>query len=209
MPFARLFVTFSEQHGPSRPSDLLDLGAIRTSDPCSNERDHLLRIEVDVSPVTISIVSAFAAVFASIIGPVVTLVVAKRQFGANVLSTNRQKWIENFRDCLAEFIALMTRAALLKAESRPKPASSNESAVSGPAIGDIAERLMLSYAQLSLLAKDDDSTHHQLLQLARQALQSLHSEDTAVHDLERDIIGLTTIGRAIIRSEWARVKQGS
>ena len=38
----------------------------------------------------ISLVSAATALVASIIGPVVTLSVAKRQFNATVLSANRQ-----------------------------------------------------------------------------------------------------------------------
>jgi hypothetical protein len=68
-----------------------------------------------MSPLTISVISAVTALIASILGPIVTLTVARRQFNANVLSSNRQKWIESFRDRLAEFIALMTSVSILKA----------------------------------------------------------------------------------------------
>jgi len=48
----------------------------------------------------ISVISACTALVASIVGPFVTLAVARRQFNATVLSANRQKWIEASRDLL-------------------------------------------------------------------------------------------------------------
>jgi len=43
-----------------------------------------------MDPVLIGVISACTALVASIIGPIVTLTVAKRQFNATVLSANRQ-----------------------------------------------------------------------------------------------------------------------
>jgi len=60
-----------------------------------------------MDPLLISLVSACTALVASIVGPLVTLTVAKRQINANVLSANRQKWIENLREALAELISLL------------------------------------------------------------------------------------------------------
>jgi hypothetical protein len=50
-----------------------------------------------MDPLLISLVSACTALVASVAGPLVTLAVARRQFNANVLSANRQKWIEALR----------------------------------------------------------------------------------------------------------------
>lgn len=50
-----------------------------------------------MDPLLISLVSACTALVASVVGPFVTLAVAKRQFNATVLSANRQKWIETLR----------------------------------------------------------------------------------------------------------------
>ena len=55
----------------------------------------------------LSLISACTALVASIAGPFVTLIVAKRNFNATVLSANRQKWIESLRDMLAELISLL------------------------------------------------------------------------------------------------------
>ena len=63
---------------------------------------------------TVGFISAITALVASIIGPAVTLVVAKRQFNANVVSANRQKWIDALREQLAELIALISSAMVTK-----------------------------------------------------------------------------------------------
>lgn len=55
-----------------------------------------------MDPLVISAISAATALVASILGSIVTIRVAKRQFNANVLSANRQKWIEMLRDIVAE-----------------------------------------------------------------------------------------------------------
>jgi hypothetical protein len=57
-----------------------------------------------MDPLLISLVSACTALVASIVGPFVTLAVARRQFSATALSANRQKWIESLRDMLAHAI---------------------------------------------------------------------------------------------------------
>src|SRR4029453_12447975 len=64
----------------------------------------------------ISLVSACTALVASIVGPLVTLAVARRQFNATVLSANRQKWIETLRDALAELISLFVAALVIKTQ---------------------------------------------------------------------------------------------
>jgi len=73
-----------------------------------------------MDPLLISLVSACTALVASIVGPIVTLTVARRQFSANVLSANRQKWIETLRDMLAELISLMVAVLVVKAGWKDK-----------------------------------------------------------------------------------------
>ena len=55
---------------------------------------------MEITPI-VTLVSASTALVASIIGPIVTLTVARRQYNATVISTSRQKWIEALRDTLA------------------------------------------------------------------------------------------------------------
>jgi len=73
-----------------------------------------------MDPVLISLISASTALVASVIGPFVTLTVAKRQFNATVLSANRQKWIETLRDSLAELASLLVTALVVKSKWKDK-----------------------------------------------------------------------------------------
>ena len=72
---------------------------------------------VDAAPV--SLISAFTALVASIAGPFVTLYVARTQMRVTVRSANRQRWIEEFRELIAQFcseiaIAAQNRESMVK-----------------------------------------------------------------------------------------------
>ncbi len=51
-------------------------------------------------------ITALIALVAVVVGPLVMLKIADRQIRAQVLSANRQKWIDDLRCDLAEIIAL-------------------------------------------------------------------------------------------------------
>src|SRR5215467_2015587 len=64
----------------------------------------------------IGMVSACTALVAWIVGPIVALNVAKRQFSATAITSNRHKWIETLRDELAELISLLATALIVKSK---------------------------------------------------------------------------------------------
>ena len=57
-------------------------------------------MEIDSN--TLALVSACTALVASVAGPSVQLLIARRQINANLISANRQKWIEALRDLISE-----------------------------------------------------------------------------------------------------------
>src|ERR1700733_14798619 len=63
----------------------------------------------------IGFISACTALIATIIGPYVAMKTAKSQINANVLSTNRAKWIETMRDLIASTISQLTAYMILRA----------------------------------------------------------------------------------------------
>ena len=72
-----------------------------------------------IDPVLVSLVSAATALVASITGPAVTLYIGRAQIRAAVLSANRQKWIDGFRDTVASFcsqiaVAVQVRDRIVK-----------------------------------------------------------------------------------------------
>jgi hypothetical protein len=61
--------------------------------------------------------SACTALIATIVGPLVALSVARRQFIAPVVSGNRRRWIENLRNELADIQTIVKLGqAILKRE---------------------------------------------------------------------------------------------
>jgi hypothetical protein len=52
----------------------------------------------------VGFVSALTALLASIVGPAVTLYVARTQITATVRSANRQRWIDEFRDVISTLL---------------------------------------------------------------------------------------------------------
>src|ERR1700736_6395194 len=62
----------------------------------------------------ITFVTASTALISAITAPLVSYVVARRQIRASVISNNRERWVEALRDSVAEYIALLLSASVLK-----------------------------------------------------------------------------------------------
>ena len=104
-----------------------------------------------MDPALISLVSALTALVASVVGPFVTVRVAKRQITASVVSANRHKWISEVRDMVAEIIALMTAVVVIR--SRWKGPWNRGLAVleENPGLIDKIERITLVQWKIRLL----------------------------------------------------------
>jgi len=161
-----------------------------------------------VDALTISMISAATALVASVVGPLVALLVAKRQFDATVLSTNRQKWIESFRNHLSELMAMMMTATVLK-DTAPGGAAWQDMLSREPSLRSLVERITVASIQVSLMAKDDEPLHQEFMQALKRGEQLLL--DSAPHHAEMheqfDLI--SALARRIIRYEWGRVKRGT
>jgi len=123
-----------------------------------------------MDPLFISVVSACTALVASIAGPLVTLAVARRQFNANVLSVNRQKWIETLRGMLAELISLLVSALVTKAGWKGKWDKGLGVVTANPAMREKLERLVLVQWNIRLLMNPTEPDHQQLYQTIESAL---------------------------------------
>ena len=138
---------------------------------------------------TLSLVSACTALVASVVGPVVTLAVARRQINANVLSANRQKWIESLRETMAEMISLMVAVIVVKQNWHGEWRRGRGAIAADPALLDKLERMILVGWKIRLL---------------------LHpSEPEQVALVRRLDEALTTMAQHILREAWRRVKAGT
>jgi hypothetical protein len=156
----------------------------------------------------VSLVSASTALVASIVGPIVTLTVARRQYNATVISASRQKWIETLRDTLAELIALLRAASVVKSKWKDKWDRGRGPLDADPAMLEKFEHIVLSQSKIDLLINPTDADHQLLYETIETAISRLGSEESLEAETQSDVQTITRVGQAILRREWQRVKIG-
>lgn len=156
----------------------------------------------------IGLVSACTALVASIVGPIITLTVAKRQFNATVLSANRQKWIESLRDTLAELVSLLVAALVVKAKWKDKWEKGRGALSADPALLEKFQRIVLTQSKIRLLLNPTEVDHQRLGETIETALKRLQAEESLDAETEADIEIITKLAQSILKREWQRVKRG-
>jgi hypothetical protein len=156
----------------------------------------------------LSLITATTALMASILGPFVTLTVARRQFRANVISINRQKWIETFRDRVSELISLMNAAQVIKRHSVEAWRGGLGPVQTNLALTEKFERAYMALAEIRLLTNGSDPEHQRLNDALAAALTHLQHDELRQDELAASIEDVIALGRTIIRREWGRVKRG-
>ena len=63
---------------------------------------------------TIAFVTVCTALVSAVVGPLVSYIVARRQIRASVISNNRERWTEALRDSVADYVALLVSASMVK-----------------------------------------------------------------------------------------------
>jgi len=63
---------------------------------------------------TIAFITASTALVAGVTGPVVSVLVARHQTRASVISHNRERWAETLRDLVAEYVALLLSTTITR-----------------------------------------------------------------------------------------------
>jgi hypothetical protein len=162
-----------------------------------------------MDPLVIGVISACTALVASIVGPVVTLVVAKRQFNATVLSANRQKWIETLRDMIAEFVSLLVAALVVRSRWKDKWDKGRGALAQDAALLEKLQRMVLAQARIRLLLNPTEADHERLREAIAVAITRLQSDDSPDADTQADIEAITAQAQAILKREWHRVKLGT
>ena len=154
---------------------------------------------------TISLLIALSAV---LVGPFVSWKIAKKQISAQVISSNRQQWINDLRDTISKFL---------------RDAKSIKAGYSGTALTTAEafsryEIMVLNLHRMELLVNPNKSDHAELIRLSkntlehvRVALSEINSGGTPTNDAERkkSLEAITPIAQKIFKLEWERVKSAS
>lgn len=162
-----------------------------------------------MDPVLISLVSAATALVASIVGPFVTVSVAKKQINANVVSVNRQKWIDSLRDLIAELISLMVAVVVVKANRQGTWDRGFSAVRENPKLLQKLERIVLVQWKIRLLINPNEADHMELYQTIMSAFLRLQEEGAHEDEGKADFEHITALSQAILKREWQRVKAGT
>jgi hypothetical protein len=160
------------------------------------------------TPSLLGLLSACTALIATIVGPLVALTVARRQFIATAISGNRNKWIENLRDELAELISLLAAALVVKSKWKDRW-ESGRGPLSDPVLLEKYEHIVLAQSKIQLLINPTDPEHQRLGKAIDAAALRLRSEDAPDAEVEGDVQTIVKLGQEILKREWQRVKLGT
>lgn len=150
----------------------------------------------------IAIIAAVTALFAVLLGPLVSMWAANKQASVSVRSNNRQAWINTLRDALAEF-ASMARVIPLAKEFDDQYTR--------------VEKLFFLEQKMALLLNPSEEPHKNLLRVVAEARTSAvgilaAANEASLRDqkhqqLKALLSELTTVAQPILKKEWERVKR--
>lgn len=149
-----------------------------------------------------AVVSAITALVAIIIGPLVSICIAKNQINASVISTNRQVWINRLRDELATLVGMVHHLP---------SAHANDSVSPNDAIAEYG-KFVEKFQVIKLLLNPNEADHQELVRLIECAdeklIESINNKISNRSEFEtigRDIV---TQSQIVLKKEWQRVKSG-
>lgn len=147
-----------------------------------------------------ALVSAITALVAVAVSPAVSIYIARRQIRASVVSTNRQKWIDQLRDQLAELITSINFLNLQRSLHHLSEAEWVER----------FQRAHFLESKISLLLNPKEPDHVALSKTIRLAVEAmLENEDNRDRSRILDYIdSVVQQAQAILKREWERVKRG-
>ncbi len=145
-------------------------------------------------------ISAVTALVAVVVGPAVSVYVVRKQFGADVLSHNRQGWINTVRDHVAQILVSVDSIHEWYEQGDDAP-------------DDILERyqkVKLLAARLKLLINPNEEDHSHLVKQIDESIEAVGGGNSlgAYPDVVRRGEEITAQTQRILKREWERVKRG-
>ncbi|BCH21575.1 hypothetical protein [Mesorhizobium sp. L-8-3] len=120
----------------------------------------------------ITLVTACTAMVASVAGAFVNTRIAKLQFKANVLSVNRQKWVEAMCDLLASLNSQLLAVATIR-QTLNEP--TNIVIARDPELYRRVENLLRTVSKIELMLNPLEHDHQQLNALMKEGVAQLRS----------------------------------
>lgn len=150
-----------------------------------------------------AVVSAITALVAVVVGPVVTICVAKKHVNASVVSGNRQVWINRLRDELATLVAIVNCLPAAHANGSVNTDNAVEE------YGVFVEKVQI----VKLLINPKETDHQELVKLieasSEKIIKSISDKQASAKDFEESSQRIVAQAQVVLKREWERVKSGA
>jgi hypothetical protein len=144
----------------------------------------------------VSFLSMLVALAAVIVGPIVTFKVAKRQ----IVSPIRQKWIDELREILSEFLSECRKAIILYEGTGLLNAENMDN--------ELFRKLLYLEQKLVLMLNPHEADHIELTNIVKDITDNVqHGVDNFIEFGEK-LAEATDLSQQILKKEWKRVKNG-
>ena len=156
----------------------------------------------------VSTLSLIVAVLAVVVGPYVSLTIARRQIRASLEASNkkitapmRQEWINKLRELLAELTSSAQHYYVAGFEDRTD---------------EEFQRVTLLQAHIRLMLNPNEDDHRRLEELMRRMVIELfaasrpgplRAEKAKIDEFPGLLVEVVTLSRKIFKREWDRVKE--
>ena len=159
-----------------------------------------------MNALTVAFVSAMTALTAAVLSPMVSLLVTRMQIRATVISNNRERWIEALRDAVAEYVAVLLTASMVKQAAERDPL---QEVREHRDLLPIVERVVMMKSKIMLMINPSDQRYAALCEKVEASYELLASDSlVSVPAMRAQANEVTRLGAYVLRTEWARVKRG-
>ena len=123
-----------------------------------------------------------------------------------MISSNRERWTEALRDSVAEYVALLLSASIVKENIGQDPL---KAVTADHALLELIQRIVLVKNKIMLMTNPNDSRYTELCEVVEATYQALFADDPqAIATIQGGSEAITRAGREVLKAEWARVKRG-
>lgn len=143
----------------------------------------------------VSFLAMLVSLAAVVIGPIVTFKIAKRQ----IISPIRQKWIDELREMLSEYLSECEKLIVLGEDGLLNKEATDIEAY---------RRLLYLQQKLKLMLNPNEIKHIELLDLVESITEEIHHGTGDLMEFGGKLKGATVVAQSILKEEWVRVKSG-
>lgn len=147
------------------------------------------------------LIPALTAFIAVIVGPFVTILIAKRQIRANVVSTSRHKWIGELQGIISDFVAELRVLSVGFGQGELRFHSENKAI-------EAARKCYFIETKINLMLNPHEAEHQEFSRLTRSAVALIGDKESSQNAMVESTNKVVNFAQSMLKTEWEKVKRG-